>query len=134
MRAPKATIEHFGWDEAFDVLGPDGVEIEGRRYMRSKGGSTRKFLNAGTPIRLCSKPLGSRWVRTQVFTLRISSHVTNRDLAELVHFARKPVGWMEARDGRRLSWDEWEGYYQGTSNPFAPWHRSKAGRDASAVV
>lgn len=118
IKGPTATLEFYGWTKIYEPwqvkLHDDGhgnkFAYYGRKPVTGRSGGQRlricrSIRRGGHPARL-----------TNCF--RIHSHITNRDLAEMAHFAGPQVGWMESKCGRRLYWDEWEAYYQGQTLPF----------------
>ena len=127
IKGLKATFSYFGWDRLYDPWesgrpGPDG-QTRVAYYGRSCGSGR----SGGQRIRICRGLRQQGHPKGLTNCFRIHSHISNRDLAELAHFAGPEVGWMEAKCGRRLLWDEWEQYYQGQTLPF---HRGRPRRVA----
>ena len=107
VKTLRATAEHFGWTDAYDVIGES----------YTAGPSTRSFITA--PIRRWRPDIGGRKRRIcraesrqgypagQTNVIRISSKVTNADLAELARLTKGEWAWMESTCGKRRSKEEW---------------------------
>lgn len=111
------TAEHFGWAdlpiykaEPPPSAGPGGwpkVMTCPRRWSPAIG---------GTRIRICRTKSRMGYPRRMTHSLRISTHVTNRDLAELAFHANPDWHWMEGRRGIRRTRDEWLDLYYAQAN------------------
>lgn len=134
VKALAETIEYFGWEDVFEPLDAPTVTIDGRVYAYDTGWKSRNPRTGGQKLRLSRAREKHSYARTMIHTIRVSQRVTNADLAELVHFAQQPIGWLETKKGRRLSQDDWEGYYLGVLNPFKAMSTAKVGRNALAAV
>ena len=118
IKGRKETFAFFGWDLIYDEwaprvhTAPDGSRFSYYGARTPRGGAGGQRLRISRAISKNGHPRGL------VNCFRIHSHISNRDLAELAHFAGPQVAWMESKCGRRLDWEEWEAYYQGQTLPF----------------
>ena len=121
IKGLKTTLSFYGWDQIYDPWRSGHPSGDGRYYISRYGARSPLGRSGGQRIRICRALRQQGHPKGLTNAFRIHSHISNRDLAELVHFAGPQVGWMESKCGRRLFYEEWEAYYQGLTLPF---HRS----------
>ena len=104
------TADFFGWgkhfQEWFDFkrsLYPSGFA----RAIVRRG----DFRHGGKAIRICRSPSKNGNPARVTQTIRISSLLGIRDLAEIAHFAEGDWYWMERPSGARVDRAEWEQIY-----------------------
>lgn len=104
------TADFFGWGNHFQEwwdfkksLHPDGFI----REVMPKGDQR----HGGRAIRICRSPSKHGHPARVTQTIRISSLLGIRDLAEIGHFAERDWYWMERPCGARVDRAEWEQIY-----------------------
>ena len=109
VKCLRATAQHYGWLDAYDVIGetastPSGVRefryLSRSRWRPDLGGKRRRICRAESRQ---GNPAG----KTNVF--RISSKVTNADLAELARLTKGEWAWMETTCGQIWDREKWLG-------------------------
>ena len=104
------TADFFGWNKHFQEwwdfkrsLSTDGYVTEFQ--------NRRDFRTGGRPIRICRSPSKHGHPARVTQTIRISSLLGLRDLAEIAHFAEGDWYWMERPSGARVDRADWEQMY-----------------------
>lgn len=111
------TAEHFGWAD-LPIYKPEPLPSAGALGWAHPKACPPRFSSriGGTRIRICRAKSRHGNPRRMTHSLRISGHVTNRDLAELAFHAKPDWHWMENRRGIRRTRDEWLDLYYAQAN------------------
>lgn len=112
IKGVKETLEYYGWDKHYDVWLPKGLR-EGRRVSFSNRFGRKFGSYGGQSLRVSRSASKQGHEAGKTNVIRIHSHVTNKDLAELVALAAHPISWMENKVYRRVPHDEWMAIYLG---------------------
>ena len=112
IKGLKQTFEYFGWDKHYDEWQSKGEREGGRVYFSSR---TRPNFGSygGQPLRVSRSDTTTGHEAGKTNLIRIHSKVTNRDLAELVALAAKPISWMESKNYKRVKRAEWMALHVG---------------------
>ena len=112
IKGQKQTLEFYGWDRHYDPWLPKGIrEGRGRSQFNRRG---RRFGSyGGQALRVCRSATTTGHPAGMTNVIRIHSHVTNKDLAELVALSAQPIAWMEDKRYHRIGYDQWMAVYLG---------------------
>ena len=108
----ESTAQFFGWTDHFktqqEVLAEEvATGVRQSLYFTGTAGRTRP----GVALRIGRGPNPSYNEAGLTHTFRITSRVSQADLAELAHFTQGDWHWMERRCGKRMSRDWWAQRY-----------------------
>lgn len=123
VRCKRETAEFYGWTQTYaEQDTQERFNAEGE-LIRSGIPRKANYKTGGIPIRIGRHPNKRREVGGMTNRLRIHSHFTVADQAELAHFTKVPWEWMARPNGQRWTKDEWEWVYENgktTSQPLGP--------------
>ena len=111
IRAKRSTADFYGWTNHFQEQVPGRAKFpqpDGRYKVYPKSSNARI---GGDGIRICRSDEKHGNPAGATNRIRVHSKICMRDLAELAHFTDGDWKWMEARNGQRLTRDEWEALY-----------------------
>lgn len=104
------TADFFGWGKHFQEWWDFKKSLSTDGYVREMPYRS-DWRTGGKPIRICRSPSKHGHPARVTQTLRISSLLGLRDLAEIAHFAEGDWYWMERPCGARVDRADWEQLY-----------------------
>ena len=115
--ALRTTADYYGWSNHFEPWGPKPIEVgDGRVYGYDPGRRGGLQWSGGVKLRIGRAEARLGYPRQTTNRFRVSSAVSQFDLAELAHFTDGDWHWMESKSLVKITADRWEAMYQtGTS-------------------
>lgn len=111
--AMRATADYYGWTKHFEPWGPKPIaEVNGVTYAMHPGTRGGNQWAGGVKLRIGRAEPGLGYARQATNRFRVSSAVSQFDLAELAHFTEGDWHWMETKAGVKVTADRWESMYQ----------------------
>ena len=109
IKCLRTTAQHYGWLDAYDVIGETASTPSGVREFRYMSTSRWRPDMGGRRRRIGRGPRGEGNAAGQTNVFRISSKVTNADLAELARLTKGEWAWMETTCAQRWDREKWLG-------------------------
>lgn len=111
--ALRTTANYYGWTEEFPIWMPqDAHQVGGITVFRDPGRRGDLQSIGGKRLLVCRAASTAGWSAGKTNAFRVSSAVSNFDLAELAHFTKGDWHWMEGLHGQRIRRENWEAIWQ----------------------
>ena len=111
--ALRTTADYYGWTKEFPAWLPQDVhEVAGHTFMCDPGRKGDLQTMGGRRKLICRAGSTAGWSAGKTNAFRVSTSVSNFDLAELAHLTKVDWHWMEGLHGQRIHREKWEAIYQ----------------------
>ena len=107
IKCLRTTAQYYGWLDAYDVIGETAPTPSGAREFRFLSTSRWRPDLGGRKRRICRAESRQGYPAGKTNSFRISSKVTNADLAELARLTKGEWAWMETTNCVRWDREKW---------------------------
>ena len=107
IRCQKATMDYFGWSDAFDTFIKSYKDFYKKDSIGPKEVFGRKLHKGGRRHLICRDRSRQGWTAGRTHCFRITGPWCNRDLRRLAEVAGDKFEWMEGFYGERIYREDW---------------------------
>lgn len=107
IRCQTATMDYFGWSEAFDDFIKSYKDFYKKESVPVKEVFGRKLHKGGRRHVICRDRSRQGWTPGQTHCFRITGPWCNKDLRRLAEVAGERFEWMEGFYGERIYREDW---------------------------